>query len=119
MILEKQYTTTNLHFPVYHVNAFTRQLFSGNPAMVCLLPYWPTDVMLHAIAREHNLPVTVFLVRDAEQFSIRWITPEEELDLCGHGSLAAGHVIFNYIEPSLQTVHFSISFGTISNNAYR
>lgn len=91
-------------FPIYHVDAFTDSLFSGNPAAVCILPMWLSDDELHAIAKENNLPVTAFVVRADEKFHIRWITPEYELNICGHGSLAAGHVILNYIEPTLQRI---------------
>jgi PhzF family phenazine biosynthesis protein len=88
----------------YHVDAFTDQLFGGNPAAVCLLPSWLPDKDLQAIARENNLPVTAFLVYVQEQFFIRWITPEQELELCGHGALAAAYVIFNELHPSWNSV---------------
>lgn len=93
---------TNINF--YHINAFTDRLFGGNPAAVCLLPFWLSDHELQAIAKENNLPVTAFLVLTSEKFSIRWITPEQELDLCGHGTLAAAYVIFNELYPHLQDV---------------
>src|SRR5579863_7754706 len=89
---------------VYHVDAFTDTLFSGNPASVCLLQKWLPDNQLHQIARENNLPVTAFLVVENGIYYIRWITPEYELDLCGHGSLSAGYVIFNFIDPILKHV---------------
>lgn len=94
----------NNQFAFYHINAFTDKLFSGNPAAVCLLPSWYSEQTLIAIAKENNLPVTAFLVRNGDKFEIRWITPEYELELCGHGSLSAGHVIFNYIEPEANNV---------------
>src|SRR5204862_7536372 len=84
--------------------ALTDQFFSGNPAAVCILPYGLPDEALHCIAKENNVPATAFLVREGEQFNIRWLTPEYELDLCGHGTLAAGFVIFNYLEPTWQKV---------------
>lgn len=89
---------------LYHVDAFTDKIFSGNPAAVCLLDDWLPDHLLNAIAQENNLPVTVFLVRENKKFKIRWMTPEYELDICGHGSLAAGFVILNDIEPTWQNV---------------
>lgn len=89
---------------LYHVDAFTDKIFSGNPAAVCVLPEWLPDDVLHQIAKENNLPVTAFLVRKDEKFNIRWITPEYELDICGHGSLAAGYVIFNFIDTRLQSI---------------
>ena len=70
-----------------------------------MLPAWLSDNELNAMARENNLPVTTFLVRDKEKFNIRWITPEYELDICGHGSLSAGYIIFNYLEPELKKVN--------------
>ncbi len=93
-----------MQIPIYHVDAFTDKIFCGNPAAVCVLPKWLADETLHAIAKENNLPVTAFLVRHDNQFDIRWITPEYELDLCGHGTLSASYVIFNYLEPTWQKV---------------
>jgi PhzF family phenazine biosynthesis protein len=89
-------------FPIYHVDAFTDKIFCGNPAAVCVLPKWLSEDDLHSIAKENNLPVTAFLVRDGDKFNIRWITPEYELDICGHGSLSAGYVILNHLEPTWQ-----------------
>jgi predicted PhzF superfamily epimerase YddE/YHI9 len=56
--------------PIYHVDAFTDKLFSGNPAAVCVLPTWLPDEMLHCIAKENNCPVTAFLVRHNAIFSM-------------------------------------------------
>lgn len=80
-------------FPIYHVDAFTDHIFGGNPAAVCLLHKWLSETDLHAIAKENNLPVTAFLKRDGNLFHIRWITPDYELDICGHGTIATGYVI--------------------------
>ncbi len=91
---------------LYHVDAFTDQMFSGNPAAVCVMPKWLPDDQLHKIAKENNLPVTAFIVCENDTYHIRWITPEYELDLCGHGSLSAGYIIFNYINPTLQKIDF-------------
>lgn len=93
-----------MKIPIYHVDAFTDKIFSGNPAAVCVLPKWVPDDILNAIVRENNLPATAFLVRENKKFNIRWITPEYELDICGHGSLSAGYVIFNYLEPTWEKV---------------
>ncbi len=93
-----------MNIPIYHVDAFTDQVFSGNSAAVCILSTWLSDHDLYAIAKENNLAVTAFLVREKDKFNIRWMTPEYELDLCGHGSLSASYIIFNYLEPTWQTV---------------
>lgn len=89
-------------FPIYYIDAFTNKLFRGNPAAVCVLSKWLSDDDLHSIAKENNLPATAFLVREVDKYNIRWFTPEYELDICGHGSLSAGYVIFNYLEPTWQ-----------------
>lgn len=91
-----------MYITLYHIDAFTDQVFSGNPAAVCLMPEWLSDDKLHQIAKENNLPVTAFLVIEDGVYHIRWITPEYELDICGHGSLSAGYVIFNFIDKELQ-----------------
>lgn len=93
-----------MQIPIYHVDAFTNKVFSGNPAAVCVLPKWLPDSDLHCIAKENNLPATAFLVREENKFNIRWVTPEYELDICGHGTLSAGYVILNHLEPTWDKV---------------
>jgi PhzF family phenazine biosynthesis protein len=101
-----------MQITIYQVNAFTDSLFHGNPAAVCLLTEWlPTEKLL-AIAVENNLPVTAFLKREKERFAIRWFTPELELDLCGHGTLASTYIIFNKLEPHLQEVNIYANGGS-------
>lgn len=77
--------------PYWQVNAFAPRPFAGNPAGVLLLTEWLPDPMLQAIARETGLPATAFVVERA----IRWFSPAAELRLCGHASLAAGHVLLS------------------------
>lgn len=100
--------------PIYHVDAFTNAIFAGNPAAVCVLEKWLPENILQKIAIENNLPVTAFLVRLDERFQVRWFTPEYELDLCGHGSLAAAYIIFNQLEPRLQTVDLCYPTGVLN-----
>ncbi len=78
----------------YHVDAFTSVPFAGNPAGVCLLDHWLEDALLQSIASEHNLSETAFVVRHGQEFELRWFTPELEIDLCGHATLASAHVLF-------------------------
>lgn len=89
-----------MEIAIYHIDTFTDKIFSGNPAAVCVLQVWLPEDVLRAIAVENNLSATAFLVRQGEKYLVRWITPEYELDICGHGTLAAGYVIFNYLEPT-------------------
>lgn len=83
--------------PIYQVDAFTDRLFSGNPAAVCSLEFWPPDDILQNIAAENNLSETVFFKKEAEIFEVRWFTPVAEVELCGHATLAAAHILFNHL----------------------
>jgi PhzF family phenazine biosynthesis protein len=80
--------------PLFHVDAFTDRPFAGNPAAVCLLPSWKEEGWLQAVAGEMNLSETAFLVKSAVGFDLRWFTPEVEVDLCGHATLASAHVLW-------------------------
>jgi PhzF family phenazine biosynthesis protein len=80
---------------IYQVDAFTREAFHGNPAAVVPLDEWlPAETML-AIAAENNLAETAFFVRKGDRFELTWFTPEIEIDLCGHATLASAYVIWN------------------------
>ncbi|HSQ76105.1 MAG TPA: PhzF family phenazine biosynthesis protein [Bacteroidota bacterium] len=81
---------------LYQVDAFTDTQFHGNPAAVCPLTAWLSDELLQAIAEENNLSETAFYVPQGDMFHIRWFTPICEVDLCGHATLATGHVLFRH-----------------------
>lgn len=90
--------------PIYQADAFTGQLFGGNPAAVCPLQEWLPDETMQKIAAENNLAETAFFVPDGEDFMLRWFTPELEIDLCGHATLASAHILFtelNYVGESI------------------
>ena len=80
---------------LYQVDAFTDRVFGGNPAAVCPLEEWLPDALMQQIAMENNLAETAFYKREGNRFRIRWFTPEVEVDLCGHATLATAFVIFN------------------------
>lgn len=80
--------------PIVTVDAFTNQLFAGNPAAVCMLPEPRPDEWLGHVSREMNLSATAFLVRRDDEFDLRWLTPSIEIDLCGHATLASAHVLW-------------------------
>lgn len=103
-----------MRIPIYHLDAFATNLFQGNPAAVCVLDKWLPDPLLQSIAAENYLPATTFLVRDGTNYSTRWFTPEYEIDLCGHGTLALGHVFFHYLEPEKQTVELHSPAGPLT-----
>jgi PhzF family phenazine biosynthesis protein len=83
-------------FTIYQIDAFTGEVFKGNPAAVVPLKEWLSDELLLQIAMENNLSETAFYVPQDEFFEIRWFTPEVEVELCGHATLSAAHVIFQH-----------------------
>ena len=99
--------------PLFHVDAFTDRPFAGNPAAVCLLPSWKEDGWLQAVAREMSLSETAFLVRQPDQFGLRWFTPKVEVDLCGHATLASAHVLWQQGEAAGDEIRFSTRSGVL------
>lgn len=83
-----------MRIPLYQVDAFTHDLFKGNPAAVCLLDKSMKDSWLQAVAREMNLSETAFLLQQRGGYTLRWFTPKMEVDLCGHATLASSFVLF-------------------------
>ncbi len=102
-----------MHIPLYQIDAFTGQLFAGNPAAVCPLEGWLEDSVLQSIAAENNLSETAFFVRRDGRFELRWLTPAVEVDLCGHATLASAFVILNYLDPSLDQAVFDARSGEL------
>ena len=78
---------------LYQVDAFTDHVFGGNPAAVCVLEDWLPEAQMQAIGNENNLAETAFVVPKGEEYHIRWFTPNVEVDLCGHATLAAAYVL--------------------------
>lgn len=100
--------------PFFQVDAFTSRAFSGNPAGVCLLDAWLPDALLQAIAEEQNLPETAFLVDGPDATEIRWFSPRVEIDLCGHATLACGHVMLRHLDPAAERVEFHSRSGILA-----
>lgn len=95
--------------PYWHVDAFADRAFGGNQAAVMILDHWPADNVLQAIGAENNFAETAFLVKDdsgAADWELRWFTPECEIRLCGHATLASGHVLLSR-DSDRQSVTFS------------
>ncbi|MCE5312634.1 MAG: PhzF family phenazine biosynthesis protein [Nitrospiraceae bacterium] len=104
-----------MQIPYYHIDAFTSKIFSGNPAAVCLLDKWLDDNVLLCIAAENNLSETAFIVPASDSsYHLRWFTPEIEVDLCGHATLASAFVIFSFINSSLSSVDFDTKSGKLT-----
>jgi PhzF family phenazine biosynthesis protein len=79
---------------IIQIDAFAERMFEGNPAAVCLLTEFPSADWMQAVAAEMNLSETAFLKRVEEGFKLRWFTPEVEVDLCGHATLASAHFLW-------------------------
>lgn len=82
---------------LYQVDAFTNQLFKGNPAAVAPLQEWLPDEQLQAIALENNLSETAFFRPNGRDYDLRWFTPTKEVKLCGHATLATAHVLIEHL----------------------
>ncbi|HEY6954670.1 MAG TPA: PhzF family phenazine biosynthesis protein [Flavisolibacter sp.] len=92
---------------IYQVDAFAEKVFQGNPAAVIPLEDWLDDDLMQKIAMENNLSETAFFVKTDTGFHIRWFTPEYEIDLCGHATLASAYIIKNFVEPHLAEINFT------------
>jgi PhzF family phenazine biosynthesis protein len=99
---------------LYQVDAFTSDVFRGNPAAVVPLERWLDDPRMQAIAAENNLAETAFFVREPAGFRIRWFTPEVEVDLCGHATLASAWVYFRRLEPTASAITFASRSGPLT-----
>jgi PhzF family phenazine biosynthesis protein len=104
--------------PLYQVDAFAATPFAGNPAGVCLLPAAADAAWMAAVAKETNLPATAFVHADGNHFGLRWFTATTELELCGHGTLASAHVLYEAgrIERS-QPIRFQSRGGPLTATA--
>lgn len=105
--------------PIYQVDAFTTDLFAGNPAAVCPLDSWLDTATLQAIAAENNLAETAFFVaadgKEAD-YALRWFTPTVEVDLCGHATLASSFIVFSRLRTEAESVRFSSRSGVLTVN---
>ncbi len=101
--------------PITVVDAFTAQPFSGNPAAVCILTAKAPESWMRDLAREMNLSETAFVRRDDDGWGLRWFTPTIEVDLCGHGTLASAHVLWESGQvPSSDEIRFFTRSGLLT-----
>ncbi len=104
---------------IYQVDAFTNKVFKGNPAAVCLLEKELEEEMMQSIAFEMNLSETAFVLQEnngkekTNEFRIRWFTPNREVPLCGHATLAASEVLFNQLNIPFDEIVYSSKSGIL------
>ncbi|MFD0795990.1 PhzF family phenazine biosynthesis protein [Maribacter chungangensis] len=91
---------------IYQIDAFADTVFGGNPAAVCILKEWLSDELMQNIAAENNLAETAFAVANKDSYELRWFTPELEVDLCGHATLASAFTLFEYYGHTNHTIRF-------------
>lgn len=97
----------------YQVDAFATRVFEGNPAAICPLDAWLDDDLMQSIATENNLSETAFFVPKDDGFELRWFTPDGEVDLCGHATLASAYVLFNILHYNRDRIRFSTRSGDL------
>ncbi len=103
-----------MQLKLFQVDAFSSTTLGGNPAAVCPLDEWLPDQLLQAIAAENNLAETAYFVRLAEgHYQLRWFTPEVEVDLCGHATLAASWVLFEELAVESPMLRFETRGGEL------
>lgn len=99
---------------IYQVDAFAEALFRGNPAAVCPLEAWLPDSVMQSVAAENNLSETAFMVPAGEgRYGLRWFTPQVEIALCGHATLAAAYVAFRHLGAEGERVEFETMSGVL------
>jgi len=104
-----------MKLPIYQVDAFTQQLFGGNPAAIVPLASWLPAPEMQKIAAENNLAETAFFIPQGNDYELRWFTPELEIDLCGHATLATAHIIFTQLGYTKNEIHFhTLKAGTLT-----
>lgn len=96
------------------VDAFADELFRGNPAGVCLLETELPDALMQKIAFENNLAETAFLRSENGTYFLKWFTPECEIDLCGHATLATAYVVMNFVQAGRTHIDFETKSGRLS-----
>lgn len=102
-----------MNLKLYQVDAFAEKIFEGNPAAVIPLKEWLPDETMQKIALENNLSETAFFIPLENDFQIRWFTPNAEVDLCGHATLASAHVLFQHLHYKKTAIKFQSKSGQL------
>ena len=102
-----------MNIPIFIVDAFTSRVFGGNPAAVCPLKRWLPEQTMLDIAAENNLAETAFFVDSGGDFGLRWFTPEVEVELCGHATLATAFVLAEVLKHGQEELRFDTLSGEL------
>ena len=100
----------------FKINAFNSDKLVGNPACVVPLENWLSDDILLKIAKKNNVSETAFFVKKKSKFHLRWFTPDIEMDLCGHATLATAHCIYKHLSFNSKKIIFDSNSGELSVN---
>lgn len=103
--------------PIYQIDAFTRTVFGGNPAAVLPLPHWLPDTLLQAIAAENNLAETAFFIPLEDSpglYALRWFTPTQEVNFCGHATLASAYALWECLGVTAPELTFQTRMGDLT-----
>nr|WP_321222818.1 PhzF family phenazine biosynthesis protein [uncultured Psychroserpens sp.] len=101
-------------FKFYQIDAFTDTIFKGNPACVVPLKKWLPDDILLKITKENAVAETAFFIDNGEKIHLRWFTPETEMDLCGHATLATSHCLKSILNYPKDTIIFETLSGDLT-----
>ena len=102
-----------MKLPIFQIDAFSDKVFGGNPACVVPLENWLQDEVLLKISKENAVAETAFFVRKGKNFHLRWFTPDIEMDLCGHATLATAHCILSELKLESEKVIFETLSGKL------
>ena len=102
-----------MNFKVFHINAFVTESFLGNPACVIPLKSWPSSSKMLAVAKKNNVSETAFYIKKQDKYLIKWFTPDIEMDLCGHATLATAHCIISHTNEKRKKINFESNSGEL------
>ena len=113
VLFSESETLTFMELILYQVDAFSSEPFGGNPAAVCVLDEWLSDELMQNIAAELNLSETAFCVKEEDNYHLRWFTPVDEVRMCGHATLATGHIFFTELGYTDESISFQTKSGEL------
>ncbi len=108
-----------MKYKLYHINSFVSNSLKGNPACVIFLDKWLKDSVMMRISKENNVAETAFFIFDNNKIMLRWFTPDIEIDLCGHATLAAAHVLRSILKYKNDKIIFYTKSGKLIVNFYK